>query len=128
MTFEIKDANGVYQDITPYVAFGGIKWSRNDVDGANTGRMQEDGNMFRDRIATKYRWDITCRPLTASEQSFILTLIQPVFVECRYTDPLTNTVVDGIEYYANNFPSTFCISRSDGTEIWTGLAFPLIQK
>ena len=84
--------------------------------------------MFRDRIATKYRWDITCRPLTASEQSFILTLIQPVFVECRYTDPLTNTVVSGVEYYANNFPSTFCISRSDGTEIWTGLAFPLIQK
>ena len=128
MVFQIKDSNGVYQDITPYIAFGGLKWSRNDVDGDSTGRMIEDGNMFRDRIATKYRWDITCRPITASEQALILTLIQPVFVECKYTDPLTNTVVEDVEYYANNFPSTFCIARDDGTEIWSGLAFPLIQK
>ena len=90
MVFQIKDSNGVYQDITPYVALGGIKWSRNDIDGANAGRMQENGDMFRDRVATKYRWDITCRPVTAAEQAFLLTLIQPVFVELKYTDPLTH--------------------------------------
>lgn len=112
-------------DITPYIAFGGIKWSRNDVDGANAGRMQ-DGEMKRDRISTKYRWDITCRPLKAEEQATILQLIQPEYITVMYTDPLTNSVTSG-RYYSNNFPSTYCILRTDGTEYWTGLTFPVIQ-
>lgn len=112
-------------DITPYIAFGGIKWSRNDVDGANAGRMQ-NGEMMRDRIATKYRWDITCKPLTAAEQSRILQLIQPEYISVTYTDPLTNTTKSG-RFYSNNFPSTFLIRRTDGTEYWSGLAFPVIE-
>ena len=126
MTFRIKDSNDVWQDITPYIAFGGLKWSRNDVEAANAGRMQ-DGTMERDRVAIKYRFDITCRPLTADEQAFILTLINPVFVEVQYTDPLTNTTTSD-SYYSNNIPSTFAIRHPDGTEWWTGLAFPLIQR
>ena len=113
-------------DITPYIAFGGIKWSRNDVDGPNAGRMQ-DGTMQRDRIATKYRWDITCRPLTADEQATVLQAIQPEYISVTYTDPLTNTTVSDVQCYSNNFPSTFLIKGDNGTEYWTGLAFPVIQ-
>lgn len=113
-------------DITPYIAFSGIKWSRNDVDGPNAGRMQ-NAEMVRDRIATKYRWDITCRPLTASEQATLLTLIQPEFVYLTFTDPLDGVVKTG-EYYSNNFPSTYFIRRPNGEEIWTGLAFPLVER
>ena len=113
-------------DITPYIAHGGIKWSRNDVDGANAGRMQ-NGEMQRDRIATKYRWDITCRPLTAAEQATILQLIQPEYISVTYTDPLTNTTATGV-YYSNNFPSTYLIQSPNGKEYWSGLAFPVIQK
>lgn len=125
MVFEIMDDGGTYVDITPYIAFGGIKWSRNDVDAANAGRNQQ-GNMVRDRISTKYRWDITCRPLTAAEQSNILQLIQPEYITVRYTDPLTNTRKSG-KYYSNNFPATYLIKMKNGTEYWTGLAFPVIQ-
>lgn len=128
MVFAIKDQNtNQYVDITPYIAHGGVKWSRNDVDGPNAGRMQ-NGEMMRDYISTKYRWDITCRPLTAVEQSIVLQLIQPPYIEVKYTDPLTNTVIQDVEYYSNNFPSTYLIAKSDGTEYWTGLAFPVIQK
>lgn len=126
MTFEILNANNTYVDIIPYIALGGIKWSRNDVDGANAGRMQ-NGEMQRDRVATKYRWDITCRPLTAAEQAIILTLIEPEYITVKYTDPQTNSVMTGT-YYSNNFPSTFLIRRVNGEEYWSGLAFPVIQK
>lgn len=114
-------------DITPYIAFGGIKWSRNDVDGPNAGRMQ-NGEMQRDRISTKYRWDITCRPLTAAEQATLLQLIQPEYINVEYTDPLTNlTVSEPVRCYSNNFPSTYMIVDSRGVEWWTGLSFPVIQ-
>lgn len=125
MTYQIKNSSNQWVDITPYIAFGGLKWSRNDIDGASAGRMQT-GEMKRDRIATKYRWDVTCRPLTAAEQALILQLIQPEYIDVRHTDPMTNTITTG-RYYSNNFPSTFCVRYSNGTEYWNGLAFPVIQ-
>lgn len=121
MVFKI---NGV--DITPYIAFGGLKWSRNDVEAANAGRMQ-NGEMQRDRVAIKYRFDVTCRPLKASEQAIILQLINNEYVTLQYTDPLTNSTKSGT-FYSNNIPSTFAIRYADGTEYWSGLTFPLIEK
>ena len=44
MTFMI---NGT--DMTPFVAFGGFKWQRYDVDDPDTGRSL-DGLMYRGRI------------------------------------------------------------------------------
>ena len=125
MVFKIMNSNGVYVDIMPYIASGGIKWSRNDVDGPNAGRMQ-NGYMQRDRVATKYRWDITCRPLTAAEQAIVLQLIEPQYIMVQYTDPLNNVTVANY-CYSNNFPSTYLIKGSDGQDYWTGLAFPVIQ-
>ena len=121
MVFKI---NGT--DITPYIAFGGLKWSRNDVEAANAGRMQ-NGEMQRDRVAIKYRFDVTCHPLTATEQATILMLIEPEYVTVQFTDPTTNSTRTE-EFYSNNIPSTFMIVGSNGEEWWTGLAFPLVQK
>ena len=125
MVFSI---NGV--DITPYIKYQGLKWSRNDVEAANAGRMQ-NGEMQRDRVAIKYRFDVSCRPLTADEQATVLSLINSEFVSLTYTNPLTNTTTTGI-FYSNNIPSTFMIrkkhSNNTYTEYWTGLTFPLIER
>ena len=121
MTFAIAG-----RDITPYIAYGGLKWQRADVDGPNAGRTL-DGTMVRDRRATKIRWDVTCKPLTRSELSTILTLIQPEFVMLAYTNPVTGTYTTG-QFYANNFPVQLTHIMKNGTEYWTGLTFPLIQK
>ena len=126
MTLEILGSDNAWHSILPYLAYNGLKWSRNDVDGPNAGRMQ-NAEMQRNRLATKYRWDLTCHPLTAQEQSVVLQLIKPEYVFVRYTDPETlQTVTD--YYYSNNFPSTFAQFNKDGTELWMGLEFPLIQR
>nr|DAT70870.1 MAG TPA: hypothetical protein [Caudoviricetes sp.] len=59
MVFKI---NGT--DITPYIANGGLQYTRNDLDGPNAGRAL-DGTMYRDRVATKDKWTVNCRPLTS---------------------------------------------------------------
>lgn len=121
MTFAINGFN-----IMPYIAYQGLKWQRADVDGPNAGRTL-DGEMIRDRRAIKIRWDVTCRPLTGSELSNVLTLIEPEFVTLQYTNPVTNSVTVG-QFYANNFPVQFCIIKRNGVEYWSGLTFPLVQK
>lgn len=116
--------NGV--DITPYIAYQGFKWTRNDIDSDETGRTL-DGTLQRTRVATKVRLDITCRPLLTSEASEVLTAIMPVFVQVTYPDPQQGTNITKT-MYSNNNPASFCTKESDGREYWNGITFPLIEK
>lgn len=113
-------------DIVPYIFKQGLKWQRTDVDGEGAGR-DLSGDLRRNRVAIKRRLDVTCRPLTEKETALILTAILPEWVNVRYTDPQTNSVVTRT-MYSNNIPASFLIRRRDGTELWDGITFPLIEK
>lgn len=112
-------------NITPYLAHRGIKWQRQDIDGVNSGRLL-NGDMQRDRVATKIRFDLTTRPLYKHELKVLLSLLQPVFVTVNYTDPRTDTYIGGT-FYSNNL-SVGYIMPMDGSELWDSFTFPLIQK
>lgn len=120
MVFQI---NGT--DITSYIALEGLKWKRQDIDGPNSGRAM-DGTMYRDRVTTKFRFDVTCRPLTASEAATVLSLIQPEYITVTFTDPLTNNTVTK-QAYSNNVPAQY-LMKIDGKEYWGGITFPVIER
>ena len=113
-------------DLTPYIAFGGVKWERSDIDSSDAGRTM-DGKMHRGRVASKIRLDITCKPLTTAQASIVLQAILPEFVTVVYTDPLAGTALSKT-MYSNNTPATYLIKRRDGTELWSGITFPLIEQ
>lgn len=115
--------NGV--DITPYIAYGGLKWTRSDIDAPNTGRAM-NGLMYRGRVATKIRLDVTCRLLNSSELSIVLNAINPEYVTVEYDDPMDGRVVRTM--YANNNPAAFQIKKNDGSEWWSGVTFPLVER
>lgn len=119
MTFKINNV-----DITPYIAHGGVKWQKTDVDGANAGRTL-DGVMHRDYIATKIRLDIQCRPLKGSEASILLGLIAPQTVSVTYDDPMSGARTN-VQMYSNNYPAAY-YGEIDGNDMWTGIQFPLIE-
>lgn len=114
-------------DITPYIAHQGVKWSRHDVDGPNSGRALS-GLMIRDRIATKIRLDITCRPLNGAELHTLLNVILPEFVSVTYEDPMLGLVTKTM--YANNNSITYFKKKSeDGSiEYWIDGSFPLVER
>lgn len=115
--------NGV--DMTPYVAYGGFKWSRQDIDAPDTGRSM-DGLMHRGRVATKIRLDITCRPLKAEELRIVLNAILPEYVTVTYDDPMYGRTTKIM--YANNNPAVFQLNKSDGRQYWSGVTFPLVER
>ena len=112
-------------DMIPYVASGGIKWQRNDIDAPDAGRTL-DGLLHRGRVATKIRLDITCRPLKASELQTVLNAIYPEYVVVYYDDPMSGYVQKTM--YSNNNPASYLISQSDSDDLWTGVTFPLIER
>lgn len=118
------EVNGVVMD--DYIAYNGFKWQRSDVDGPDAGR-DLDGVLMRDRVATKIRLDITCRPLRTQEASAVLTAIMPEWVTVKYLDPQQGAVVTKT-MYSNNNPATFQIRHADGTEWWNGITFPLVEQ
>lgn len=111
-------------DMIPFIAYRGLKWSRNDIDAPNSGRTL-DGTMHRGRVTTKIRLDITCRPLTAEELKTVLNAIEPEYVTVTYDDPMQGRVVK--QMYSNNNPASFCILQPDGTEWWNDISFPLVE-
>ena len=115
--------NGV--SLLNYLAEDGIKWTRFDVEAPDTGRTL-DGVMHRGRVASKVRLDITCRPLKSSEVMAVLGAIKPEFVTVRYIDPQDGSVTRTM--YSNNIPTICATVNPDGTAIWKGLTFPLIER
>ena len=83
--------------------------------------------MHRARVDTKIRLDVTCRPLTAAEAKTILTLIMPEWVTVSYYDVQQGAVVTK-KMYSNNNPASYLIKRKNGTELWSGITFPLIEQ
>ena len=124
MKVEIKDpGTNNFVDITDFIAFGGLKWQRNDIESPDAGRTL-DGKMHRGRVATKIRLDITCRPLRAAELGVLLNLIYPETISVKYVDPMSGSVTKTM--YSNNNPASYCIKKGT-TEWWSGVTFPLIE-
>ena len=115
--------NGI--SLVNYLAEDGIRWTRFDVEAPDTGRTL-DGVMHRGRVVSKVRLDITCRPLTSDEAMIVLQAILPEFVTVRYIDPQNGSVTKTM--YSNNIPTICATVNQDGTCVWKGLTFPLIER
>lgn len=113
-------------DITNFIAYKGVQWKRNDIDGPNSGRTLS-GLMIRDRVATKIRLDITCRQLTLTEVRTLLNLLMPEFVSVTYDDPMDGVVTRTM--YANNNGAQFLFAKDNDTqEWWDNITFPLVER
>ena len=115
-------------NITPLIAYQGVQWKRNDIDGPNAGRTLS-GLMIRDRVATKIRLDITCTPLSLEQVRTLLNLIYPEFVTVMYDDPMEGIVTKVM--YSNNNGAQFLKKQPDeigGAEYWDNITFPLIER
>lgn len=112
-------------DITDYIAYQGVKVTRADIDGPNSGRNIA-GTMMRDRVATKMRLDVKCRPLHLEEVRILNNLLMPEYVTVQYDEPTYGRI--SIIAYSNNNTYEFCIQRENGDELWHNVNFPLIQK
>lgn len=112
-------------DIAPLIAYKGIKWTRNDIDSANAGRML-DGTMNRGRVTMKVKLEIKCIPMDRSQTSALLNLINPEYVNVHYIDPMYGERT--VQFYSNNVPATVCVQDTDGNLLFDEISFPLVER
>lgn len=127
MTVEIWDnANSEWFDITPWIAWQGLTFSRNDVDAPNAGRDMA-GTMHRGRVASKEKMNINTVQLTRAQSAKLQTLLYPETISvCVTPYPRTNTAYI-MSMYSNNVKTTYVIHRENGEDLQS-LSFPLIEN
>ena len=114
-----------WADITPWIAWQGLTFSRNDVDAPDAGRDMS-GYMHRGRVAIKEKMNINTVPLTKSQVSTLQSLLKPATIQVRVTPYPETNATKAMYMYSNNVKTTYIIHRESGEDIQS-LSFPLIE-
>ena len=126
MKLEIYDeALDSWFDITPFIAWQGLTFSRNDVDSPNAGRDMS-GYMHRGRVAIKEKMTVKTIPLKRDQCNRIYELLYPETIYVRVNPHPENDGEKTMYMYSNNVSTQF-VSNIGGVEMKT-LSFPLIEN
>lgn len=127
MTVEIYDHSALsWFDITPWIAWQGLTFSRNDVDAPNAGRDMS-GYMHRGRVASKEKMNIQTVQLTRAQSSKLQALLYPETIMVRVTPYPRTNAAQILNMYSNNVKTTYVIHRENGEDLQS-LSFPLIEN
>lgn len=126
MTVEIYDRSTLsWFDITPWIAWQGLTFSRNDVDGPSAGRDMT-GYMHRDRVAVKEKMNINTVQLGREQMRKLQSLLAPATLNVRVNPYPTTNAAKTMSMYSNNVKCSYVIHRENGEDLQS-VSFPLIE-
>ncbi len=112
-------------DITKWIKYQGITFSRNDVEAPDAGRDMS-GLMHRGRVAIKERMDVQTVQLTRVEAAQLHALLLPESFSVT-VNPYPNTNASKtMTMYSNDVKTTYVIHRASGEDLQE-LSFPLVE-
>ena len=123
MTVEISNGS-TWVNITPYIAYQGITFSRNDVEAPDSGRTL-DGLMHRGRIASKEKMEVKTVPLTKAQVATLETLLYPETIQVRVNPYPQTNASKTMTMYSNNVKTSYIIHRTN--DDIQSVSFPLIE-
>lgn len=127
MTVEIFNTiTNEWFDITPWIAWQGLTFSRNDVDAPDAGRDMS-GLMHRGRVAVKEKMNVQTVQLTRANSSILQGLLYPETIQVRVTPYPRTNASQIMNMYSNNVKVTYVIHRENGEDLQS-LSFPLIEN
>lgn len=97
--------------------------SLNDIDGESN--RNANGELLRDRIATKRKLEMEWGPLSQDEISTLLTAVSDVFFEVTFPDPKEGMITKTMYVGDRTSPMYTFI---DGEGKWSSLKMNFIEK
>lgn len=96
-----------------------------DIDGETNRNL--NGDLLRDRIATKRKIECEWPPLTQSEMSILLKAVSDVFFEVTFPDPQEGMCTKTMYVGDRNAPAYFYNTKTKQVE-WNGLKMNFIER
>ena len=113
-------------DFSSYVAANdGFQWERNDVDTPNSGR-DLSGKMRRRIVARKDKIQVTCRNLTPTELSTLISKLSNTELSVTYTVPGSTSTRSGT-FYNSQKKAGIIMDLGGGIMLYSGVQFNLIE-
>lgn len=124
MTVELSADGTNWTNITKWIAYQGISFSRNDVESPDSGRTL-DGVMHRGRIAIKEKIKIKTVPMNKADIATLHALLYPETLYVRVNPYPGTNASKTLNVYSNNFETSYIIHRtSDDIQ---SMSFPLVE-
>ena len=124
MTVELSADGSNWTDITKWIAYQGVTFSRNDIEAPDSGRTL-DGLMHRGRVAVKEKMKIKTVPMNKADIATLHGLLYPETIKVRVTPyPGTNSAKT-MDVYSNNVETNYIIHRTNNDI--QSMSFPLIE-
>ena len=124
MSFAI---NGVRLDgvLLPQIAHKGATFSVQDIDSAETGRNQS-GDMIRERVAVKIKWQLTFPPLSRAMMSALLNAMSEPEFDFTYPDPFKASGTTTKRFYVGD-RTVPVYSTAKGLPLWENVSFSVVE-
>ena len=102
--------------------------SRNDLDADGSGRDVQTGEMFRTRIASKMKVEVSMLRLPQSVHRQLLADISPVFYSATVIDPETGSATTR-SFYSSTVPfGAQRYNREAGVPEYIGMTFSMTER
>lgn len=105
-----------------------LTWDIYDLDSQDGGGRNQQGEMFRDRVAIKRKLNCTWGPLEPHEMAALLQAMDDMFFTVKYPDAHDGTYREGTFYVGDRSTPLYVWSESKQKFLWNGLTANFIER
>lgn len=104
------------------------QWGLQDIDSEDGSGRNQDGELFRDRIARKRKLVCTWPPMEPEEMSFLLKAMTPEFFTLEYPDAEEGCTIEGTFHVGDRTSPLYMWNEEKKKKLWTGLSANFVEK
>ena len=105
-----------------------LTWDIYDLDSEDGAGRNQEGLMFRDRVAVKRKLSCTWPPMDNAEISKLLKAMSSVFFTIRYPDAYDGAYREGEFYVGDRSTPMYMWNAEKGKYLWQGLSANFIER
>ena len=105
-----------------------LQWDIYDLDSEDGAGRNQEGEMFRDRVAVKRKLNCTWPPMEPLEMSVLLKAMDDVFFKMRYPDAHDGQYREGTFYVGDRSTPMYMWNNEKQKYLWEGLSANFIER
>ena len=105
-----------------------LTWDIYDLDSEDGAGRNQEGLMFRDRVAVKRKLNCTWPPMEPYEMAVLLQAMFNVFFTIHYPDAHDGTYREGEFYVGDRSTPMYVWNNEKGKYMWEGLTANFIER
>ena len=105
-----------------------LTWDIYDLDSEDGAGRNQEGLMFRDRVAVKRKLNCTWPPMEPAKMAALLQAMDNVFFTIRYPDAHDGAYREGEFYVGDRSTPMYVWNNEKGKYLWEGLTANFIER